>query len=309
VIFTVLLFILGLILIIIAGDRFVDAAVAIAKASGISDIVIGATIVSLGTTLPEILVSTTASFSGSADIAVGNAFGSIICNTALIAGIVMLIRPEKNADRKSISWRILFFFVAVAVCFLFGLRTGSYGLVSGVILVGMFVVYALVSIFSRTSGKSEGGPGAQQISVPKNILILIICAAMLFVGARLLVTQGTKLALALGVPERVVAVTFIALGTSLPELVTAISSLIKGHADVSIGNILGANLINLLLVIGIPALLSGVTPSAAALTTDLPIAALSMAVLALPMIAFRRGFRVQGALLLAGYIAYTITQF
>ena len=308
-ILTVLLFILGLVLIIIAGDRFVDAAVAIAKASGISDIVIGATIVSLGTTLPEILVSTTASFTGSADIAVGNAFGSIICNTALIAGLVMLVRPEKNADRKSISWRIVIFYVAVAVCFIFGLRTGRYGTAVGIVLVGIFAVYALVSILSRTSGESEGGPGAQQISIPKNVIILIVCAAMLFVGARLLVTQGTKLALALGVPERVFAVTFIALGTSLPELVTAISSLVKGHADVSIGNILGANLLNLLLVIGIPSLLAGITPSAAALTTDLPIAAAAMAVLALPLIVFRRGYRAQGALLLAGYIVYTITQF
>ena len=308
-IWTVLLFILGLVLIIIAGDRFVDAAVAIAKASGISDIVIGATIVSLGTTLPEILVSTTASFTGSADIAVGNAFGSIICNTALIAGLVMLVKPEKHADRASISWRIVFFYVAVAVCFLFGLRSGTYGLAVGIILVAMFVLYALVSIFSRSTGERDGGPGGQQISIPKNVVILIVCAAMLFVGARLLVTQGTKLALALGVPERVVAVTFIALGTSLPELVTAISSLIKGHADVSIGNIFGANLINLLLVIGIPALLTSITPSPAALTADLPIAAIAMAVLALPLIVFKRGFRVQGGLLLAGYIAYTVTQF
>ncbi len=316
---TVLLFLLGLALIIFAGDRFVDAAVRIAKASGISDIVIGATVVSLGTTLPEILVSTTAGLSGSADISVGNAFGSIICNTALIAGLVMLIKPEKNVDRSTISWRCVYFFVAAALCFFFGRFAGYYHLVIGILLVCMFIAYAILSIVTSSDKgnkldtgvetEEEGETAAVKVSMPKNIIILIVCAAMLFAGARLLVSQGTLIALAIGVPERVVAVTFIALGTSLPELVTAISSLVKGHANVSVGNILGANLLNLMLVIGIPSVLTTVTPSAAAIMIDLPIAVLAMAILMLPLIILKKGFRIQGAILVVGYFVYCLTQF
>ena len=318
---TVLLFLLGLALIIFAGDRFVDAAVRIAKASGISDIVIGATVVSLGTTLPEILVSTTAGLSGSADISVGNAFGSIICNTALIAGLVMLVKPEKNADRSTIGWRTVYFFAAAALCFIFRRFVGYYHLLIGIILVCMFIAYAIISIVTSSKKgtaladgpeaeeKSEKEEEAPKGSMPKNIIILVVCAAMLFAGARLLVSQGTLIALAIGVPERVVAVTFIALGTSLPELVTAISSLIKGHANVSVGNILGANLLNFMLVIGIPSVLTTVTPSAAAIVVDLPIAALAMAILMLPLIIMKRGFRIQGAVLVVGYFVYCLTQF
>ena len=132
---------------------------------------------------------------------------------------------------------------------------------------------------------------------------------MLFAGAQLLVDNGISIAEALGVPERVIGVTFIALGTSLPELVTAITSLIKGHGAVSIGNILGANILNLLLVIGIPSVLSGISPSAAAIRLDLPIAVGLMAVLTLPMLLTKRGTRLQGLVLLGAYFTYCIYQF
>ena len=306
--FPILLFIAGLLIIIVAGDKFVDASVSIAKRLGVSELIIGATVVSLGTTLPEVLVSTTASFSGSADIAIGNALGSIICNTAFIAGLTQFIRPAKDIDASALRWRAFFFFAAEIIILVFGLGSGHYGLAAGLILVSMFFLYTWLNISME---KSEDGPAdSEEAKQPilGHICMLAISALLLFIGAKLLVDNGIILARALGVPERVIAVTIIALGTSLPELVTAITALIKGHAAVSVGNILGANILNLLLVIGIPAVIRGITPSVSAVQLDIPVSILVMAVLTLPMLTKRRGYRAQGGLLLliyAGYCTYT----
>ena len=226
---TVLLFILGLILICLGGDRLVDAAVAIAKKLGIPEIVVGATIVSLGTTLPEILVSTTAAFDGSAAIAAGNACGSIICNTALIAGLTPTIR-----------WRGIFFFAVLIGMNLYAYLTQKFNRPAGIVLILLFAVYAYLNIKKAGSegeesengedGKKEGGP------IWKHLLVLVVCAVLLYFGANLLVDNGILIAEALGVPERVIAVTFIALGTSLPELVTSLVSIIKGYGNVGLGN-------------------------------------------------------------------------
>ena len=142
----VILFVTGLILICLGGDRLVDAAVAIAKKLGIPQIVVGATIVSLGTTLPEILVSTTAAFDGSAAIAAGNAFGSIICNTALIAGITQLIRPSGQVERASMWWRSAFFFLVLIGMNVCGFMTGAFNRPVGVILLVLFVAYACITV-------------------------------------------------------------------------------------------------------------------------------------------------------------------
>ena len=250
----VILFVTGLILICLGGDRLVDAAVAIAKKLGIPQIVVGATIVSLGTTLPEILVSTTAAFDGSAAIAAGNAFGSIICNTALIAGITQLIRPSGQVERASMWWRSAFFFLVLIGMNVCGFMTGAFNRPVGVILLVLFVVYACITVMRAPleGGSEKKEEEEEKISIPVQLIILVVCAAFLFVGAKLLVNNGIIIAEAFGVPERVIAVTFIALGTSLPELMTSVMSLIKGYGNVGLGNVIGANLLNLLLVIGFP---------------------------------------------------------
>ena len=310
-----MLFILGLVLIIVGGDKFVDAAVDIAKHLGISELVIGATIVSIGTTLPEILVSTNAAISGSADIAAGNAFGSIICNTAFIAGLTQLLRPTKDIDRSALSWRAFFFFAASAITLAFGIGMKYFDWKVGVILLLLFGVYVFVSLKSSSGAaadedeEAEEKPQKSSGSILKPLIILFVCAAVLYFGSDLLVDNGIILAEGLGVPQRVIAVTFIALGTSLPELVTAITSIVKGHGHVSVGNILGANLLNLLLVIGIPATVCGVSPTSSAIYYDLPIAIITMAVLAVPMIISKKGSRIQGGILVAIYAAYCIWQF
>lgn len=204
---------------------------------------------------------------------------------------------------------MFFFFAAAAAALAFGLGSGHYGLSAGLILIGLFAVYAFLNITLSRSASDDNPEGPGSSSLFKPIAALIITAAMLFIGARLLVNNGILIAEALGVPERVIAVTFIALGTSLPELVTAVTSVIKGHGAVSVGNILGANILNLLLVIGIPAALCGITPSPAAVSLDLPIAIGLMMILTVPMLIQKRGTRLQGLILVAAYAAYCFYQF
>ncbi|MBQ2202439.1 MAG: calcium/sodium antiporter [Clostridia bacterium] len=318
---TIVLFLVGLGLICIAGDKFVDAAVAIAKRLKIPEIVVGATIVSLGTTLPEILVSTTAAVgrAQSPEISVGNALGSIICNTALIAGIGQLIRPTKEVKRNSVSWRMLFFVGTAVLLFVSVLLTppigegyvGRIGRVIGIVLILGFCVYAFLSIkFKDSDGEAEYDETEKIMPMWGALLMLVVSAAALFVGANLLVENGQLLAKAIGVPDRVIAVTMIALGTSLPELVTTVTSSIKGRGDVGLGNIIGANLFNMLLVIGLPATITGnVAFTAKSLYLDLPLALLAMSALILPMLLRKKGSRVQGGLLLLGYIGYCVYSF
>ena len=308
---TVILFVVGLVLICLGGDRLVDAAVAIAKKLGIPQIVVGATIVSLGTTLPEILVSTTAAFDGSAAIAAGNAFGSIICNTALIAGLTQTIRPSKKVEVSSLSWRSIFYFTVVILLNICGYVTGAFGRPVGIILLVLFVVYAYLNVIRASSegGNEESSESVDKVSIPVQILILIVCAACLFVGANLLVDNGILIAQAVGVPERVIAITFIALGTSLPELMTSVMSLIKGYENVGLGNIIGANLLNMLLVIGIPSAIAGIPLERSAVMVDMPISCLVMAVLIVPILIRKKSSRLQGIALLCIYAVYCVASF
>lgn len=308
---TVILFMVGLVLICLGGDRLVDAAVAIARKLGIPQIVVGATIVSLGTTLPEILVSTTAAFDGSAAIAAGNAFGSIICNTALIAGLTQTIRPSKKVEFSSLAWRSIFFFGALIVMNVVGYVTGAFGRPLGIVLLLLFILYAYMNVIRSSAEGSEedGDEDYSAVSVPKQLLILVVCAAFLFVGANLLVDNGILIAEALGVPERVIAVTFIALGTSLPELMTSVMSLIKGYGNVGLGNVLGANILNMLLVIGIPAVVQGIPLERSVVAVDMPLAGLVMGILFIPILIRKKSSRVQGIILLGIYAAYCVMSF
>lgn len=308
---TVILFIIGLVLICLGGDRLVDAAVAIAKKLGIPQIVVGATIVSLGTTLPEILVSTTAAFDGSAAISAGNAFGSIICNTTLIAGLVQLLRPVQKVDRGALGWRAAVFFGMSAFVWAVGHFTGSLNRATGVVLLVGFCLYAFLNVqFSGNAEEEEDDVDKASISLPKQFLTLVICAAMLYVGAKLLVDNGIIIAETLGVPERVIAVTFIALGTSLPELMTSVMSIVKGYGSVGLGNVLGANILNLLLVLGIPVTITGGFPlEQQTVMVDIPLGMLVMAVLFVPILWKKKAYRIQGVALLAIYAVYCVMSF
>ncbi len=350
----VLLFILGLILLIKGGDWFVDGATGIAHRFKIPDIIIGATVVSIGTTLPEVMVSATSALQGLGSMAYGNAIGSIICNTSLIAALTIAIRPTE-VPRKSMIVPVCFFFFAAAVYAGVAYISGNFSRFTGLFLLLIFVVYMTVLIIRAKKemalSKSESGQKEstedkkiqnvtvdeeneisakvekatknflQRDSVVKEIFLLIIGAALITVGANLLVDNGTIIAESLGVPQSVIALTIVALGTSLPELVTAVTSLVKGHSSLSLGNIIGANLFNLVLVSGVsitlnpfslPAektiMIGGIARNAS-LVIDVPLFLIVMILMTIPTLIKGKLKRWQGIALLAIYAAYLIFQF
>jgi len=315
----VILFLIGLLFLIKGGDWFVDGATGIAERFHLPDLLIGATVVSIGTTLPEVMVSATSAVSGHSEIAYGNAIGSIICNTALISAITIAVRPGK-VSRKTLTLPICFFFAAALFYAGVAYTTGSFTRPVGILLLLLFAVYMVLTVRQMTTAETASTNDTsktKEVSMAKEILLLIAGAVLIAIGADLLVDNGTLIAEALGVPESVIALTFVALGTSLPELVTAITSLIKGHSALSLGNIIGANLFNLVLVCGISITLnpfhipvsSTLFGYNASLVLDLPVMFAVMLLLTIPALVRQKLSRVQGILLLIIYASYCVIQF
>lgn len=319
----VLLFALGLLCLIKGGDWFVDGAVGLARRFCLPEILIGATVVSIGTTLPEVMVSATSAIGGHGEIAYGNAIGSVICNTALIAAITVAVRPGK-INGRALTMPVMFFFAASAVYAIVAYTTGYFSRTIGIVLLAMFVAYMITTVVQMRSQLSQAKEDhfSSQVSgncspLWKSILLLVVGAALIAVGAKLLVDNGTLIAQALGVPESVIALTFVALGTSLPELVTAITSLVKGHGALSLGNVIGANLFNLVLVSGISVTLSPFAiPEGsrfmgynASLALDIPVMFGVMLILTLPALIRKKMSRFQGIGLMCIYAAFCVIQF
>ncbi len=392
----IILFAAGLLLLIKGGDWFVDSASGIARRFHLPELLIGATVVSIGTTLPEVMVSVQGAMAGSGGMAYGNAIGSIICNTSLIAALTITIKPGR-ADRKSMILPVSFFCIAAVFYCCIAYFIGRFDMWVGFALLAMFVLYMALTLLSmKKTPKSpereiteyadklddvpdpddrDGDDKTQPVTVKdliieavfailggvlmiykgasnsiigyigiamlaafaaygvyaivrlakkkdhipmvRDLLFLIIGAAVIAGGANLLVDSGTAIATELGVPDTVIALTFVALGTSLPELVTAITSLAKGHGALSLGNIIGANLFNLVLVSGasiaispfdVPAekLLGGMNAS---LIVDIPVMLSVMAIMIVPAMFRQKLARWQGILLLGIYAAFCTVQF
>ena len=313
----VLLFIVGLLCLIKGGDWFVDGATGIARRFHVPELLIGATVVSIGTTLPEVMVSTTSALTGHGEIAYGNAIGSVICNSALIAAITIAVRPGK-VDPKSLRTPVAFFFVAAAFYAGVAYTTGSFTRPVGLILLAMFVAYIVCNVLAMKNAPApEEEEQSEEGSFAKELGLLAIGAVLIAVGADLLVDNGTLIAQALGVPESVIALTFVALGTSLPELVTAITSLAKGHGALSLGNVIGANVFNLVLVSGVSVTLAPFTIPQnsmlfghnASLVLEFPVMFAVMLLLTLPALIKGKLSRPQGIALLCIYAVFCAVQF
>ena len=334
----IFLLIIGLLLLIKGGDWFVDGATGLARRFKLPEILIGATVVSIGTTLPEVMVSAQGAMAGNGAMAYGNAIGSIICNTSLIAAITIAIKPAK-AERKSLILPVAFFFGAAAFYAIVSYTLGYFHRWVGIVLLCTFVVYMVLTVLRmkknppEESHEEEAEPvtleklplgkeiwaqvRGKRTSVVREILLLVVGAAVIALGANLLVNNATKIAEAMGVPDTVIALTIVALGTSLPELVTAVTSLIKGHSSLSLGNIIGANIFNLVLVSGVSVAISPFEVPVAAqlfgqnasLVLDIPLMFAVMALMCLPTLIRGKLSRVQGILLLALYAAFCVAQF
>ena len=315
----VVLFIIGLLCLIKGGDWFVDGASALARRFHLPELLIGATVVSIGTTLPEVMVSTMSAVSGHGEIAYGNAIGSVICNAALIAAITIAVRPGK-VDRKTLGMPVAFFFAIYCVA---AYGFGKFTRPMGLIMLALFVAYMVANVLQMKNApagaeaEAEAEAAEEEMTLTKTLVLLVAGAVLIAVGANLLVDNGTLIAQALGVPESVIALTFVALGTSLPELVTAITSLVKGCSDLSLGNIVGANVFNLVLVSGASVTIAPFTiPQSStlfginsSLVLDLPVMLAVMVLMCVPALVRGKLSRVQGVLLLCIYAAFCAIQF
>jgi cation:H+ antiporter len=317
----ILLFVVGLVCLIKGGDWFVDGASALARKFKLPELLIGATVVSIGTTLPEVMVSTMSALSGHGEIAYGNAIGSVICNTALIAAITIAVKPGP-ADPKTLKVPVAFFYIAAAIYCVAAYFMGRFTRPVGLVMLTVFVIYMIVNVRSmknspQPQSSSDEEEAEEDMPMGKIVLFLVAGAALIAVGAHLLVDNGTLIAAALGVPESVIALTFVALGTSLPELVTAITSLAKGHGALSLGNVIGANVFNLVLVSGVSVTLApfDVPQSAvfmgqnASLILEIPVMMLVMSILTIPTLIRGRLTRAQGIILLVMYAVFCFIQF
>lgn len=340
------LFAIGLALIIKGGDWFVDSASWIAEVLGVPKFVIGATIVSIATTLPEMIVSVQATAKGNVDMAAGNAIGSVTANTAMIMGVFIVCMPFA-IKRKEFAPKAIMMFVASAALVLgciftkqetltFEGETNLYyrlSLVGSIVLFAIFVFFFIENLVSMKKSETQIEPSPENIGlqeeddiVPskqtatkndwfKNIIFFVLGAAGIVVGADLLVNYGTLIAQSLGIPQRVISVIAIAIGTSLPELVTTITALRKKVGALSVGNILGANIIDLTLILPICSFISmgkgtgALAVSVSSVTIDMVVCLCAIAVAVFPTIITKKFNRWQGVVMLAGYVGYVISVF
>ena len=316
----------GFLLLIKGGDWFVDAASNIAKRFHLPELLIGATVVSIGTTLPEVMTSAMGAAAGSGAVAYGNAIGSIICNTSLIAAITIAIKPGK-ADKKSLVFPVCFYFGAMAFYSFNAYFFGKFDMWMGITLLAGFVAYMIINVINMKKNPSEAEETNNEeqentennsnLGLLKNVAVLIGAALVIAVGAYLLVESATKIAHDLNVPETIISLTIVALGTSLPELVTAVTALMKGHGALSLGNIIGANIFNLVLVSGTAISINPFKVPAeatflgmnASLVFDIPLVFGVMAIMTLPPLFKGKMYRWQGIALLGLYAAYCVLQF
>ncbi len=256
----ILLFIVGLLIIIKGGDWFVESAVWLAKVTGIPNVLIGATIVSIATTLPELLVSSIATYQHYYDVAVGNVVGSIVCNIGLILGLTAIVSPvliQKLSFSVKSSFMLLTCMVLYYLAFNRMITPGE-----GNIFLILFAIYIAINVLEFTRRGKYINKDLQIVTYDRShsfryISKFIFGTLFITAGARLLVSNGVKIAEIIGIPEQVVSLTLIALGTSLPELTTAITSVIKKQQGISVGNIIGANVLNMVMVLGISSKIGG----------------------------------------------------
>lgn len=304
----ILLFVLGLVLIIKGGDWFVDAAGWIAEVSGIPRFIVGATIVSVATTLPELFVSSIAASKGQAEMAIGNAIGSVTANTALIMALSMVFM-HVTFKRKDYLFKSVLLMGTVALLWLL-CSDGTLPVARGVVMFAVFALFIWENV--KAAKKEDANEPEEKPEKPtrqtvlKNIVLFVLGAAGVVVGSNLLVDNGTLLAQRLGIPENVIALTAVAIGTSLPELVTAITSIVKKEASLSVGNVIGANIIDTALILPVCSLISGGTLQVAASTVrvDMPVCLAVTMIALIPALISQRFRRWQGILLIGIYIAY-----
>lgn len=303
----ILLFVVGLVLIIKGGDWFVDSAVFIANLTGIPKFIIGATIVSVATTLPELTVSVTGVIDGELDLAVGNAVGSVTANIGLIMGISLVCMPA--VIKRSQFWLKGVLMSAAALLLWILCKDGTLHMLPSFALFVLLAVYVWDNI---RDAKNDVGSDEREVvdkkDLPKQIVMFIIGIAAIVGGSKLLIEYGSEIALLLGVPSAIIGVTMVAIGTSLPELITTLTAIRKKESSMSIGNIIGANIIDLALILPICSVVSDgkLTIAEQSYALDMPMCFAMTVIAVLPSLIKGKLYRWQGILMLALYAVYVV---
>ena len=314
--FPFVLFFIGFVVIIKGSDIFIDSAIWFARITKIPDLIIGATLVSLGTTLPELMVSAGAAMQGNTEIAIGNALGSIICNTGLILAIIIIISRPKFTDKKEFQQNgILLMLLLMLIAFV-SFVYGEISRFTGAILLGILIWYLYKniknSIYNNKTvhNKIKGEKNISTKIITLNLLMFCIGLALTILGAKLLITNGEKIAIFLGVSDVIIGLTLTAFGTSLPELMASITALRKKVYDISLGNILGANILNIILVIAVSSTILPIPIGSNILYLHLPFVLLIVSItLLFSFICKNTFYRRCGFIMVIAYINYLLFTF
>lgn len=303
----ILFLLIGLILLLLSGKYLVESSVIIAKHFKIPTAIIGLTIVAFGTSAPELLVSVQAAINGHPDMAIGNVIGSNISNILLVLALTTIIFPIA-VKRKSIvrDWPIMMSISILLLIFLLDLKLSR---LEGIILVGLLLGYIVFSVIEARNPQNADTPDGSILSKTKwwiAIVIFLVSCLGLAYGADLLVDNAALLAKHLGISERVISITMVALGTSLPELATSLIAAFKKQADISIGNIIGSNIMNIISVLGITTLIQPIHTVIEVIKIDIPWMLGASLILFLFMLPLRKGkiSRIEGSVMFIGYASY-----
>lgn len=312
----ILLLVVGFALLVKGADWFVDGAAGIATKFGIPQLVIGLTIVAMGTSAPEAAVSITAAFAGNAEITIGNIVGSNVLNILIILGITALVYPVA-VQKSSLVIDIPVVLLATAILFALG-YDGNISRVDGIIMLVVFAAYlfylfwdakrpkklAAGEVATEQNEQTEGAePEAKSLSLPKALLFTVLGLVLIVLGSNFVVDSATIIATALGLSQRFIGLTIVALGTSLPELFTSVTAAMKKNSDIAVGNIVGSNIFNILFIVGLSGLIIPV-PFDPAFRFDTLASGAAAILLLLFSLPKKRLSRVAGVLFLLFYAVY-----
>ena len=301
---SILLVVIGFALLIKGADFFVDGASSLASKLGIPSLIIGLTIVAMGTSAPEAAVSISAALKGSTGIAIGNILGSNILNILIILGVTACITTVK-VGKTTIKYEIPYMIFITVVLAVIGYVAGNLNKFAGVLLWVLFILYLIYLFYQTKHMEAEEDGEIKDLSVIQIILYIVGGMAAIIIGSDVTVDGATAIAEAIGVSDRIIGLTIVALGTSLPELITSVTAARKKQADIAIGNIVGSNIFNILFVLGTASIIHDITYPAAFMF-DSVIAIASAVLLFLCVFRKEKLTRSSGVIMLLGYAAYFV---
>ena len=299
--YDIVLLILGLVFLIFGGDLLVRSAVSFAEKFGVSSFLIGVTVVSFGTSIPELMVSIQAAMDQAADIAIGNVLGSNIANIALVLGVSVVIRPLSiTTNTYKLSWWVM---LISSLLFILFLLDNVITKMEGLLLIAGLFCFIIFSI-KRNIPNEESI--ISKINIQTGILFFVLGSIGLYFGSELFVESAISIASFFDVPKFVIGITVVALGTSLPELVTSIVALMKGQNNISLGNLIGSNIFNVFAVLGITSLIQELGTSSILLFLDFGVMLAVILVFGYQLFIRKKISRTAGFILLSGYFSYIL---